>query len=175
MKDENLIGCAKKATDFLGNHYKYDCMGCSMTKGEIVPPGGFVYETEYFLVGQDPEIPIEGFLVINSKRHVNSLTQLSDIERHQLVELLNIGISAIKSLKITTEVTLVQEERSKHFHVWIFPNQPWMLEKFGKGVSYLRDISAYAQENSNKEGISNILNSIEKIRKYYNEHFKWNI
>ena len=65
------------------------------------------------------------------------------------------------------EVTLVQEERSKHMHIWIFPNYTWMNEKFGKGITYLRDISEYAQKNVNEEVIKEVLNVIEKVREYF--------
>ena len=64
----------------------------------------------------------------------------------------------------------MQEERSKHFHIWIFPNYPWMTEKFGKGVSYLRDISAYSQENVNKDKIKEVLKVIREVKEYFDEH-----
>ena len=52
-------------------------------------------------------------------------------------------------------------------HIWIFPNYTWMNEKFGKGITYLRDISEYAQKNANEEVIKEVLNVIEKVREYF--------
>ena len=65
---------------------------------------------------------------------------------------------------------MVQEERSKHLHIWIFPNYKWMAEKFGKGIKYLRDISEYAKNNVNENDIKEILEVIDKIREYFKEH-----
>ena len=46
----------------------------------------------------------------------------------------------------------------------------WMTEKFGKGITYLREISEYAKNNVTKEKINKILNVIEKVRVYFQEH-----
>lgn len=45
-----------------------------------------------------------------------------------------------------------------------------MTEKFGKGVSYLRDISAYSQENVNKDKIKEVLKVIREVKEYFDEH-----
>lgn len=169
MKDENLIVNARKMTDFLGNTYEYECMGCSIEKGEIIPPGGIIYKDEYFILAQDPEIPIDGFIIINSRRHINSFTEMTKEERNSFVELLYKSEKAIKDLNIAEKVTIVQEERSKHLHVWIFPHNDWMNEKFGKGISYLRDICAYAQEHATKDDKDKILYDVNRIREYIDE------
>ena len=77
---------------------------------------------------------------------------------------------ALKELNIVNEVTLVQEERSKHLHIWIFPNYNWMTEKLGKGITYLREISEYAQRTVNDEKIKEVLDVSQKVRKYFEEH-----
>ena len=45
-----------------------------------------------------------------------------------------------------------------------------MNEKFGKGITYLITISEYAQKNINEDGIKEVLNVIEKTRKYFNKY-----
>ena len=77
---------------------------------------------------------------------------------------------ALKELKIVDEITLIQEERSKHLHIWIFPNYKWMTEKFGKGISYLREISEYAKRNCSEENVQKVLDVIKKIKEYFAEH-----
>ena len=64
----------------------------------------------------------------------------------------------------------MQEERSKHLHIWIFPTHSWMTEKFGKGIQYLRDIAEYAKNNANEDDIIEVLNVIEKVKKYFDQH-----
>jgi len=170
MKDENFAGNSKTAIDFLGNKWNYECMGCAISNKEIDIPGGIIYEGKYTLLGADPEIPIPGFLILTIKRHVNSISQLSKQERYEVADVVFYAEKALKELNITNEITLVQEERSKHLHIWIFPNYDWMTEKFGKGIKYLRDISEFAQKNVTENNIKEILNIIEKIRKYFQEH-----
>ena len=167
MPEENLNRNVKEATDFLGNTWKYDCMGCAISRKELDIPGGIIFEGKYSILGADPEIPIPGFLVLNTKRHVNSFSELEKEEYHEIMDIIVNAEKALRDLDIAHEVTIVQEERSKHLHVWIFPNYSWMTEKFGKGITHLRAISEYARENSNGENVSKVLDVIEKVRYYF--------
>lgn len=166
--NENLIGNSKEMVDFLGKHYQYNCLGCEISNKKIIPPGGFIYEDDTFLLASDPEIPLNGFLIINVKRHINSITELNLEEQHKLIEIISKSISILKELGITKDITLVQEERSKHFHVWIFPNQEWMVEKFEKGVSYVRDICEYLRSNATSKDKEEVLETIARIKERYN-------
>lgn len=170
MNDNNFAGNSKSAVDFLGNKWNYECMGCSISSGKIKIPGGIIYEGKHTILGADPEIPIPGFLIVNIKKHVNSFSELNREERNEIGDVITYAEKALKELNIVKEVTLVQEERSKHLHIWIFPNYSWMTEKFGKGITYLKDISEYAQKNVNEENIKEVLKVVEEIRKYFEEH-----
>ena len=81
--------------DILGNEIKSECVGCAIVRGEVELPGGIIYDGESIILAADPEI---GNTIAIAER-------------------------AIKDLKIAETVTLVQEECSKHFHIWIFPNR----------------------------------------------------
>ena len=142
MKDANFAGNSKSCVDILGKEWHYDCMGCAIGRGDIETPGGVIFAGDIAILAADPEIPIPGFLVVNVKRHINSFADLTPAERIEIVNVITYAEKAQKELGVTQEITIVQEERSKHFHVWIFPTHPWMEEKFGKGISYLRDISS---------------------------------
>lgn len=143
------------------------CTGCSVINGELVPVGGWIYETQNFVLAQDAEVMIEGFLIIQSKRHVNSLLDFSEEENLELAKLLYQTRKALKDLNICEEITIVQEERSKHFHIWLFPNYDWMNEKFGKGIKYLRDINQYVMENETKEDRQKVLKTCERLKEYF--------
>lgn len=56
--------------DFLGNQWDCDCLGCSIGNGSIIPPGGIIKTTNHFVLHQDPEIPIHGFLIVASRDHI---------------------------------------------------------------------------------------------------------
>ena len=170
MNDINFAGNSRSAIDFLGNKWNYDCMGCAISRGNIKIPGGIIYEGKHTLLGADPEILIPRFLIVNTKRHVNSFSELNKEERIEVGNVIAYAEKALKELNIVKEITLVQEERSKHFHIWIFPIHSWMTEKFGKGIKYLRDIAEYAKNNANEDDIIEVLNVIEKVKKYFDQH-----
>ena len=152
--------------DILGNEIITDCIGCSIVKGDIELPGGILYDGKFIILAADPEIPIPGFLIITSKRHIQSFSELLEDERTEIGNTIAWTETAIKELDIAETVTLVQEDRSKHFHIWIFPNQEWMKDKFGLGLQHLREINSYARENATEEDIENVIKVIEKIRGY---------
>lgn len=143
------------------------CTGCSVANKEIPLVGGFIYETENFILLQDPEVPIKGFLIIQSKNHLRKLIDLNKKEQMELFELINEARFALDKLDICKEVTIVQEERSKHFHIWLFPNYEWMQEKFGKGITYLRDINEYATQNATEKDKEQVLQTVEILKKYF--------
>ncbi len=170
MNDNNFAGNSKNAVDFLGNKWKYECMGCAISRGDINIPGGKIYEGKYTILGTDPEIPIPGFLIVTVKRHVNSFSELSKEERNEVSDVIVYAEKALKELNIVKEITLIQEERAKHLHIWIFPNYEWMNNKFGKGIKYIRDISEYSQKFVTEDKIKEVLNVVENVRKYFEEH-----
>ena len=170
MKNNNFVGNSNQMVDFLGNRWNFDCLGCAIVKKEVQIPGGIIYEGKNAILGADPEIPIPGFLIINVKRHVYSFSQLNKEERNEIGNLITYAEKASKELKSVEEITLLQEERSKHLHIWIFPNYKWMTEKFGKGISYLREISEYAKKNCKEKNIQEVLDTTKKIKEYFTEH-----
>lgn len=169
-KDDELVGNSRVMLDFLGNKYYYECAGCDIANKKMIPPGGFIYEDESFILACDPDVPIEGFLVITAKNHIKSITELSSEKQQDLMNIVNKSINLLKELEITKEVTILQEERSRHFHMWLFPNQEWMVKKFGKGASYIRDICEYAKESATEEDIEKILQTNKKLTEAFNKN-----
>lgn len=141
-----------------------ECIGCKIANEES---NFIIYKTENFILLQDPEVPLKGFLIVQAKKHVNSLINFNEEQQIELIKLTNKARLALKELNICQEVTIVQEERSKHFHIWLFPNYDWMQEKFGKGIKYLRDINEYVIQNSTEEEREEVLEVVEKLKKYF--------
>lgn len=154
--------------DFLGNECETECLGCDIGGGKIIPPGGLIYESSSFVLHQDPEIPIRGFLIIATKAHVSSISQLSANQRYEMTDIMNMGISALKDLDITNEVTIIQEEKSSHLHLWLYPWHTWMDDKFNKSISSLRDINKYTKENISDNEKDEIVHTVKRIRQRLN-------
>lgn len=153
--------------DILGNEWNCNCIGCSIGNGESTPPGEIIMSTENFVLHQDPEIPIKAFLIIASKKHIRSLLEFTYEESQELFNLVYRARMALKSIKDIKEVSIIQEERSGHFHLWLLPRYEWMDEKFENSLSTVREILFYAKGHyKTEENISDILSTVCTIRNY---------
>ncbi len=165
--DNKLVGISRHEVDYLGNSHDFDCFGCLILDKKLNMPGGVIYEDDSFVLMGDALVPLKGFLTITSKRHIPSLIDLTSDEQHRLTDIISRAISTLKELGIVEKVSLIQEERSSHFHVWIFPNYEWAIKKFGDGVSHVRDICEYVINNATPGDIKEVLNTINRIREKY--------
>lgn len=171
MKEDDYSGNLNSVVDFLGNTWSFECMGCAIAAKGLEVPGGILYEGKHVVLVTDCIIPIPGFLIVQMKRHVHSFAELSDEERKELGDVMACAERALKDLGITEQVTLVQEERSKHFHVWVFPIFKWMEQKFGLGVKYLDDIITYAKNNVTEADKEEIVAVASKVKEYFKNNF----
>src|SRR5512142_1241994 len=132
-------------TDIQSNPYTCDCLGCAIGAGEITPPGGLICEREHFVVHQDPEVPVRGFLIIASKRHIRSIAQMSEAEAAELFSLVYRARLAQERSRQLHEVRIIQEERSGHFHLWLLPWEAWMEGKFVNSLASIREMMRYVK------------------------------
>jgi len=129
--------------DFLGKEWNITCMGCAINDGSMLVPGDIIQKTKYFYVHQDPLIPIEGFLVIPSTRHIQSIFEMGDAEYEDFSKLVRNTHHAIKKVTRVRHLTLVQEESSRHFHLWFFPWTEDVIKQYGDpSLSKIRGIMA---------------------------------
>lgn len=154
--------------DILNQEINVTCFGCAIAAGAATPPGGIICATEHFVLHQDPLIPIAGFLIVASKAHLRSIIDFDTEARREMVDLVYQGVAALKKLDVTQEVTIIQEERSSHFHVWLFPWHDWMDSAgFHHSVANTRAIIAYAQNKyQSPEAVANILKVVQNTRDY---------
>lgn len=151
--------------DFMNNEWKSECIACEIGKGNIIPPGGIIKETENFFIQQDLEIPLKGFLIIASKKHIKSITQLTFYEVTELTNLLYKSRLALSKISDINEVVIIQEERSNHFHVWLFPKYDWMNELFENSLTDIRKIMQYIKLNmKNEKNIKEVLSTADFLR-----------
>ena len=152
--------------DFLGNEWEVDCMACAISEGSISIPGGLIKRTQYFFVNQDTLIPLPGFLVIASTRHIQSISEMNDMEYDELSKLIRDTHRAIKDVTNIEYLTIVQEERSIHFHLWFFPWTRDVIERYGKpSLSKIRDIMAeFSAQSIEDLEWKELETTIEKIK-----------
>ena len=155
-----------KTIDFFGNEWDIDCMGCAISNGSMLVPGGFIQQTGHFVVHQDPLIPLPGFLVIASLRHIRSIADIQDSEYHELTGVIRTTHLAIKESTRIESLTLVQEESSNHFHLWFFPWTQDVIRRHGQpSLTKLREImSDYRSRPIEQAEWKELEKSIEQIK-----------
>lgn len=146
------------------------CFGCNIVSGNIEPFGGILYKSNNFIVAQDFELPIPGFIVISSIKHYIYLSSLSSSEQIELMNLINKIINLLKEYGVSDEYNIVLEEKEGyHFHVWLMPRSEWMKNKFGKILKNIKGIQEYAINNMKTDEVRlEILSICNKLRKDLN-------
>lgn len=136
----------KTIINFKGENKEIDCIGCAIEKGEIINDY-LVFQTKYFAVEQDFEIPIPGFLIIRTRKHIKSIEEFNSGEKNEFT---NVLIKTRKALRKVLDVDTVylhqEEDTNHHFHLWVLPRYKWM-EKFGKDIKSVRPVMEFAREN----------------------------
>lgn len=146
-----------------------DCIGCAIANKKITAPGGIIFESKYFIVCQDLEVPIPAFLVMTFKRHVSSIADFSKEEFNDFTQVLTKTRQALKQIMPNTTFTIVQKEDRPHFHLWFLPKFPWM-DSYGKKLSGISEILEYARNNLKTESnLKEILDYSSKIKDFINK------
>ena len=156
-------------TDYKGQTKKIACLGCAREKGEIKT--GNIIKTEYFDAHQDYEVPIPGFVIISSRRHIQSVEEFTEAEQQDFIRLLCRVRKAMRSVLSIEIVYLVQAEAAdQHFHLWIFPRYEWMKEKVGGKLESVRPIMSYARENFKTDAdMKAVDDAIQKLKRFLQE------
>jgi diadenosine tetraphosphate (Ap4A) HIT family hydrolase len=142
------------------------CIGCRLQEGSFEVNGGFIHESENFNVIQDWIVPIPGFMVIQSKRHITGVGEFTEQEYKEFSTFLYEVRKAMKDVLDIRTVYLIQEEDSVHFHVWLLPVYDWME----KGIANARKNCYYSRDNMNtEENMKKVNECIQKLKDYFKE------
>ena len=142
------------------------CPGCAYTKHEFELPCGMAYENDNFTLSQDWELPIEGFLIVSPKRHIEKLSELTDNERNEMFDIVNKTIKILRENNVYDRFEIIFEEKEKrHLHVWIMPRHKWMTELVDDIIDNIGTILEYAKSNFRSENVYAKINNITKIVK----------
>ena len=149
--------------DYKGNSREVDCLGCARERGEITQ--GSILHSDYFDAHQDFEIPIPGFVIISSRRHIKSFDEFTDQEQLDFMAVLKRVRSAMRTaLQIETVYFVQEEDTSHHFHAWLFPRYDWMEEKFGRKIQSVRPIMEYSREHmKTPENLAKVEKAFKKL------------
>ena len=146
-----------------------ECIGCTKANSvnNINVNPGEIIKTKNFDISQDFELPINGFIVIGSKRHIISINEMTAEEKQELIVLIDVVIASLKKLNVCSQYDVVWEEKeNSHFHVWLTPRHKYLLETMGTNIiKKIGDLFEYAKKNlRTDENIKSIYNTIEDLR-----------
>lgn len=141
----------RKITLSNGKTVEVECLSCALTSGLIEPDGGVILETEHFHAHQDVAYPIEGLVILASKRHIKGLDELTDEERLDYMNSMTVIRKAQReALEIDYVYYFYNEDTTHHFHTWMVPRYDWMNE-FGRSVESVRPVLLHARNHRNTE------------------------
>jgi diadenosine tetraphosphate (Ap4A) HIT family hydrolase len=160
----------RQITDVYGNVVEVDCIGCAIIQKQVETRGEPVLETAHFNIHQDFEIPIPGFMIMASNRHIQSVDEFTAEERSDFIDSLASLRKALRKTLSVEHVYLIQEEDTKdHFHLWVFPRYDWMLKDFGRKIESVRPIMEYARANlKTPENLAKLDETIDLLRSQLN-------
>ena len=146
-----------------------ECLSCAITSGEVEPDGGTIIETEFFHAHQDVAYPIEGLVILASKRHIKCFDELTEEEKIDYITLLTkIREAQRKVLNIEYVYYFYNEDTTHHFHTWMVPRYKWMYD-FGYSVQSLRPALLHARDNLNsEENLTKVIEAINNLKNYLN-------
>lgn len=157
-----------KITNIYNQEETVKCLSCDLVNRKIPVPGGSIFESKYFDAQQDFEIPIPGFVIVVSKRHIKSIDEFNEEESADFMSFMVKIRKAMRNVLGIECVYLIQEEDTEHhFHVWIFPITQDFREKYGKGIENVRPYMEYARaELKTKENLEIVESATRKLREY---------
>lgn len=159
----------RKITLSNGKTVEVECLSCVLTSGLIEPDGGVIIETEYFHAHQDVAYPIEGLVILASKRHVKCLDELTDEEKLDYINVMTrIREAQREVLGIEYVYYFYNEDTTHHFHTWMVPRYEWMNE-FGRSVESVRPVLLHARNHKNTvENNQKVKGAIEALKNALN-------
>lgn len=159
----NKKGEEVNVTNFMNEEMVFEgCKSCAIGNHTITNlPGGYLYEDEFVNVTIDPEIPIKGFIVIGTIRHVSTTTLMTKQERMHIEEITNKVKLALEFLG-QKNILLFEDGFVEHYRRWIIPSDEWMFQ-FGRGKN-LKQITMYARKNMTIEQKKEMLLFAQKVK-----------
>lgn len=163
--------------DYANNEIKVNgCYGCAYANHEFSIPCGMVFENEYLTISQDWELPINGWIVLCPKHHVEKLDELTDKERDVLFKYVSLTTKYLKRLGVSEYFSVEMEERKHiHFHISVIPKHAWMKEVSGSWMDNIGAFTDYAKANlRTKQNLKNIKDTIKKLSNLFKESYERN-
>lgn len=141
------------------------CLACRATRGEIIAPGGALYDDGLWRLEHTFEpIPMVGWLVLKPRRHVESLAELTPDEAEALGPLLRrIAQTMDATLAPARVYAALYAEAVAHLHIHLIPRAPDLPEEY-RGPDIFQLLSAAASSGTNQGELAEAVRVAEAIK-----------
>ncbi len=104
------------------------CLACRILSGNIQPIGGLIYSNEHWTINHVmPPVQILGYLVLQPRRHIESLHELNPAESTSLGHMLTRIDRALRQVTGAEKVYVAlfaESAECPHIHFHIIPRRP---------------------------------------------------
>lgn len=157
-----------KVESLEGKKEEIKCISCALESRKVDFSKYDIVRTKYFNVFQDYEIPIPGFLVLSSRRHIVGFADFNEKEKKEFMDLIckiRKGMKDVLGIKFINflfrEDTIKSKVNPSHFHVALLPLYDW-TKKFNT-----LEILQYARKNmKTNSNLKKVDEAVKKMRKY---------
>ena len=157
----------KKIVNWLGQTMEFEGnLSSAIAKHEITNfPGEYIYEDDLFNIATDPEIPINGYMILGISKETITITDLTKEERNRLTDLSNRLLKAMHESGFEKIMIYQDESSSGNLHINFVPRHEWTY-KFHVNFG---EMGIYAKNNLNisDEYRKEMLESIRRIKKNF--------
>lgn len=125
------------------DQHKPDCPCCDVLNGQMKPPGGVVYENDFWLVTHSLDADLQpGRLMIFLKRHCDHFARLTQEEASTLGQVIaNTAFALLQVFKPSSTYVIYFGEQIKHLHFYIMPRTSEMPAfSYSHLVAYLQKL-----------------------------------
>jgi diadenosine tetraphosphate (Ap4A) HIT family hydrolase len=108
--------------------YQQQCSACAEIQGVVSAPGGVIYDDGLWFVSHHTGAYTDpGELIVKTRRHCESLSELTEAEARALGPILHSAVSSLEqTLKVERIYALSFNERVRHVHFLLLPRTPDM-------------------------------------------------
>ena len=150
-----------------------ECLACALVAGQRDHAAGTILETAHFHAHQDYAVPIPGFVIVSTRRHLRAFDEFNAAELAAFGPLVARLRQAMRhALGIEDVYVFQNEDTPHHFHLWLFPRYPWM-EPFGRRIESVRPIIDHAksclQSDSDQVAVTTAVAALQS----YMRRFDW--
>jgi len=142
-----------------------DCFGCQVVNDVIPPIGGFVYADELWIVNHMlTAAPILGWLILQPKRHVEGLHELTVDEQRRMAQLMAYVDSILRHLLAPSKVYVclfAESPQCPHIHFHFIPRAAEIEARGPKIFDY--EPQVYPTEDEIKNFVSQAREHIQRL------------